>query len=73
MKKLENAVLEPYFVGKQVGIPPIFKMLAATLAGKYTGFLGILLSVPVTGVILIYLKRFIHTEKTSLVEDDQTS
>lgn len=51
MKKLESAVLEPYFVGKQVGVPPIFTMLAVTLAGKYTGFLGILLSVLVIGVI----------------------
>ena len=73
VQQLESAVLEPYFVGKQVGVPPIFTMLAVTLAGKYTGFLGILLSVPVTGVILIYVKRFIHNEKTSLVEDDQTS
>ncbi|MGL5314809.1 MAG: AI-2E family transporter [Peptostreptococcaceae bacterium] len=63
VQQLESAVLEPYFVGKQVGVPPIFTILAVTLAGKYTGFLGILLSVPVTGVILMYVKRFIDKEK----------
>lgn len=63
VQQLESAVLEPYFVGKQVGVPPIFTILAVTIAGKYTGFIGILLSVPITGVLLIYGKRFIEKEK----------
>lgn len=61
-QQLESAVLEPYFVGKQVGVPPIFTILAVTLAGKYAGFLGILLSVPVAGVLLIYANRYIYKE-----------
>lgn len=63
VQQLESAVLEPYFVGKQVGVPPIFTILAVTVANSYTGFLGVLLSVPITGVILIYFKRFIEKEK----------
>ncbi|MGL5752350.1 MAG: AI-2E family transporter, partial [Paraclostridium sp.] len=63
VQQLESAVLEPYFVGKQVGVPPIFTILAVTIAGKYTGFIGILLSVPVTGVFLMYVRRFINREK----------
>ncbi len=63
VQQLESAVIEPYFVGKQVGVPPIFTILAVTLASKYTGFIGILLSVPVTGVLLMYVKRFIDKEK----------
>lgn len=73
VQQLESAILEPYFVGKQVGVPAIFTMLAVTIAGKYTGFLGILLSVPVTGVILIYLKRYINSERVSLTEDEVAS
>ena len=63
IQQLESAVLEPYFVGKQVGVPPIFTILAVTIASNYFGFMGILLSVPVTGVILIYFKRFIYKDK----------
>ncbi|MGL6107800.1 AI-2E family transporter [Romboutsia sp.] len=66
VQQLESAVLEPYFVGKQVGVPPIFTILVVTLAGKYTGFMGILLSVPITGVILMYVKRFIDKEKLKI-------
>lgn len=66
VQQLESAILEPYFVGKQVGVPPILTIFAVTLAGKYTGLIGILLSVPVTGVILIYFRRFIEKEKSLL-------
>lgn len=66
VQQLESAVLEPHFVGKQVGVPPILTIFAVTFAGKYTGFLGILLAVPVTGVLLVYFKRYIYNKK----EDD---
>ncbi|MPM39704.1 hypothetical protein SDC9_86338 [bioreactor metagenome] len=70
VQQLESAILEPYFVGKQVGVPPIFTILAVTLAGKYTGFTGILLSVPVTGVLLMYANRFIEKERNKSIEDN---
>ncbi len=65
IQQIESTVLEPHFVGKQVGVPPILTMFAVTFAGKYAGFLGILLAVPVTGVLLIYLKRYIYSNKES--------
>lgn len=58
-QQIESAVLEPYFVGKQVGVPPIVTILAVTLAGQYTGFIGMMMSVPIAAVIIIYTKRFI--------------
>ena len=63
VQQLESAILEPHFVGKQVGVPPILTIFAVTFAGKYTGFLGILLAVPVTGVLLVYFKRYIYNNK----------
>lgn len=59
-QQIESAVLEPYFVGKQVGVPPIITILAVTIAGQYTGFIGMMLSVPIAAVIIIYTKRFIN-------------
>ena len=63
VQQIESAVLEPYFVGKQVGVPPIFTILAVTVASNYFGFLGILLSVPIISVILIYFKRFLYNDR----------
>lgn len=69
VQQLESAILEPFFVGKQVGVPPIFTILAVTVAGQYTGFLGILLSVPVTGVLLMYANRFLKKESKLLSQE----
>ena len=66
IQQLESSILEPLLVGKQVGVPPIFTILAVTVAGKYTGLMGILLSVPITGVILIYINRIIEKEDNRL-------
>lgn len=63
VQQLESAILEPHFVGKQVGVPPILTIFAVTFAGKYTGFLGILLAVPVAGVLLVYFKRYIYNKQ----------
>ena len=71
IQQLESAVLEPFFVGKQVGVPPVFTILAVTVASKYTGLMGILLSVPVIGVLLIYANRFIAKEASSLPPEEE--
>lgn len=71
VQQLESAILEPHFVGKQVGVPPILTILAVTLAGKYTGFLGMMLSVPVTGVIIIYVNRFIEKKKSKIIQSEE--
>lgn len=62
VQQLESVILEPFFVGKQVGVPPIFTILAVTFASKYTGLIGILLSVPVAGVLLMYANKFLDKE-----------
>ncbi|WP_283592851.1 AI-2E family transporter [Paraclostridium bifermentans] len=63
VQQLESAILEPHFVGKQVGVPPVLTILAVTLAGKYTGFIGMMLSVPIMGVIIIYVNRYMSNKK----------
>lgn len=63
VQQLESAILEPHFVGKQVGVPPVLTILAVTLAGNYTGFIGMMLSVPIMGVIIIYINRYMDNKK----------
>ncbi|KGJ50485.1 hypothetical protein KD33_00280 [Clostridium sp. NCR] len=63
VQQLESAILEPHFVGKQVGVPPVLTILAVTLAGKYTGFIGMMLSVPIMGVIIIYVNIYMANKK----------
>ena len=71
VQQLESAILEPHFVGKQVGVPPILTILAVTLAGQYTGFLGMMLSVPIMGVVIIYVNRFIEKKKSNIIQSEK--
>jgi len=47
----------------------VITILAVTFASSYTGFIGILLSVPVASVILMYIKRFIEKEKLKVINE----
>lgn len=62
IQQIESTFIDPYFVGKQVGVPPIFSILAVSVASCYFGVFGIVLSVPITSVILIYFRRFVYKD-----------
>lgn len=54
---LEGNILTPYFVGRHVGLHPLTLMFGLIALGKLYGFLGLLLSVPITGTVAIVLRR----------------
>ncbi|MCA0423923.1 MAG: AI-2E family transporter, partial [Proteobacteria bacterium] len=62
---LEGNILTPYFVGRHVGVHPLALMFGLIALGKLYGFLGLLLSVPITGTIMIVLKRIARRYRAS--------
>lgn len=62
---LEGNVLTPYFVGRHVGVHPLALMFGLIALGKLYGFLGLLLSVPITGTLMIVLKRIARRYRAS--------
>lgn len=50
---LDNTVLTPKIVGKQMGISPLTIILALLAGGELLGFLGILLALPVTAMVKV--------------------
>jgi predicted PurR-regulated permease PerM len=54
----ENYFLGPKIVGKGVGIPPILIIMSIFIFGFFLGFLGILLAVPLTGIILLFVREY---------------
>lgn len=53
---LEGYFLTPRFVGDSVGLHPVWIMFAILAGGKLFGFTGVLLGVPILGVIAILLR-----------------
>jgi predicted PurR-regulated permease PerM len=50
---LDNTVLTPRIVGKQMGISPLTIILALLAGGELLGFLGILLALPIMAMVKV--------------------
>ncbi len=55
---IEGNVLQPYLVGKTVGLPPVWLMFSLLAFGYLFGFVGLLVAVPVAAAIGV-LTRFL--------------
>lgn len=53
----ENYILEPYIVGEKVDVHPFFVILAVIVGNALWGIIGMILAVPVIGIITIV---FLH-------------
>ncbi len=62
IQQFENHLFYPLVVKKIVGISPIVVILALVVGGKLAGFLGVLLSVPLSTTLMEYL-RDVEREK----------
>jgi predicted PurR-regulated permease PerM len=55
IQQFENHLIYPLVVKKVVGVSPIIVILALIIGAKLAGFLGILLSVPITSVLMEFI------------------
>jgi predicted PurR-regulated permease PerM len=57
VQTLEGFVIAPRVMGKSVGVPDMWVLIALFVGGEIFGFLGVLLAVPIAAVIKIFLAR----------------
>ena len=67
VQQIEVAVIEPKIVGGQLGLSPFLTILAVTVGGGFFGIPGMILSVPIMGVIKIYLSEFIEYKHKNII------
>jgi predicted PurR-regulated permease PerM len=65
IQQFENHLIYPLVVRKVVGVSPIIVILALIIGGKFAGFLGILLSVPITSAFMEFLDDFQKGKSTA--------
>ena len=78
VQQIEMLVIEPKVVGAKVGLNPILTLLAVVLGSKMMGIIGMILGVPVMGVLKLYTvnsinhqyERLYPTEALKLVEEN---
>ena len=60
VQQIEVAVIEPKIVGGQLGLSPFLTIMAVTIGGGFFGIPGMILSVPIIGVIKIYIVKIVE-------------
>ena len=55
---IETYYLGPKIVGKGVGIPPLLIIMSIFIFGYFMGILGMFLAVPLTGIILLFIREY---------------
>ncbi|HYM21064.1 MAG TPA: AI-2E family transporter [Candidatus Kapabacteria bacterium] len=65
MHMIETYLLGPRIIGKGVGIPPILILASVFVFAFFFGFIGMLIAVPLTGVIVLFIREY----KQAIVSD----
>ncbi len=74
LQQLEGNLIYPKVVGKSVGLPGIWVLVAVTVGGNTMGVLGIILAVPACAVLYTLLRETVYKrlEKKKNAEAPQT-
>ncbi len=54
---LESMLITPWLVGERIGLHPIIVIFALLAFGQLFGFIGILLALPISAVLLVWLRQ----------------
>jgi predicted PurR-regulated permease PerM len=71
IQQFEGNLFYPLVVKKIVGIPPILTILMLVIGAKLAGFLGMLLSVPLTAVLMEILSDIEKKKYPQLVQENK--
>lgn len=63
LQGLENNILVPMIMNKEVGLNPIIIIIAMLVGAQFFGILGILLAIPVATSIEVFVKDYLDKEK----------
>ena len=65
LQQIEGNLIYPKVVGKSVGLPGIWVMVAVTVGASISGILGMLISVPLCSVIYSLIKSNVKEKNKS--------
>lgn len=69
VQSIQEAVLVPKIMGDATGLNPAIILLSLSIWGKLLGFLGLLIAIPMTYLLVAYYKRLL--ESGSIMEKEE--
>lgn len=65
---IQDLFLTPRIMGKAMGLNPAIILLSLSIWGSLLGFIGLIIALPLTTLVLSYYKRFILQEINEIVD-----
>jgi predicted PurR-regulated permease PerM len=66
VQQIDSAIISPKIVGDSMGLHPIFVIMAIMIGGNLAGIAGMFLSVPVAGIIKLFIMKFSTKRKKQM-------
>ncbi|QAT43333.1 AI-2E family transporter [Aminipila luticellarii] len=63
VQQIDCNLIYPKIVGSTTGLHPLFVLLAVSVAGYYGGILGMILAVPLAGIVQTFILKWVHAEE----------
>ena len=60
---IQEAILTPRIMGNATGLNPAIILLSLSIWGSLLGFVGLIIALPLTSLLLAYYQRYIIGEK----------
>jgi predicted PurR-regulated permease PerM len=58
IQQVDSSLIYPRVVGSSTGLHPLFVLLAVSIGGYYAGLVGMILAVPIAGIVQIFIRRW---------------
>lgn len=68
---IQDLLLVPYIMGKRMNLHPAVILLSLSIWGNLLGLLGMIVALPLTTIILAYLKRYHEIAEFSKSDEEQ--
>ena len=66
-----DMVVTPKIMGKQMGLNPAILLLSLSVWGALLGFIGLIVALPLTTLIMAYWKRYVTKEELQTADEPQ--
>jgi len=62
VQQIDGMIISPKIVGDSTGLHPVFVIMAIAIGGSLGGILGMFLSVPILGVIKLFISKYLRDQ-----------
>ena len=63
MQIITDMIVTPKIMGKAMGLNPAILLLSLSVWGSLLGFIGLIIALPLTTLIIAYWKRYVTKEE----------